>query len=152
MFSDDFSEGQTRDINEGFPSDSDPYAEHYDYLSDSDLEDEHSCSEDEGEGEESLEGGRVPTQRLEDAPAPTTFQTVVSDPPSSVEASAAQDNDRQTQAAPDCRPTLSNSNRKSNRDPKRMGKVAIIHDMGALTCVQCSPRQPILAPYSWSQL
>ena len=93
MFSDGFSEGQTRDINEGFPSDSDPYTEHYDYLSDSDLEDEYSCSEEEGEGEESLEGDRVP-QSLEDTPGPTTSQTVVSDPPSSAEANAAENNNR----------------------------------------------------------
>ena len=36
-----------RDISGEFPSDSDPYTEHYDYLSDSDLEDGSSCSEDE---------------------------------------------------------------------------------------------------------
>ena len=47
MFSDGFSEGQTRDIDGEFPSDSHPYTEHYDYLSDSDLEDELSCSEEE---------------------------------------------------------------------------------------------------------
>ena len=36
-----------RDINEGFPSDSIPHTEYYDYQSDSDLEDELS---EEGEG------------------------------------------------------------------------------------------------------
>ena len=36
-----------RDIEGEFPSDSHPYTEHYDYLSDSDLEDEPSCSEEE---------------------------------------------------------------------------------------------------------
>ncbi|KAF9779832.1 hypothetical protein BJ322DRAFT_1167035 [Thelephora terrestris] len=37
-----FSEGRTKDINGGFPpgADSFPYTDHYDYLSDSDLEDE----------------------------------------------------------------------------------------------------------------
>ena len=40
MFSNEFLEGQIRDINEGFPPDSLPYAESYDYLSDSDLEDD----------------------------------------------------------------------------------------------------------------
>ena len=53
MFSDAFSEGQSRDINEGFPSDSST-TEVYDYLSDSDLEDESSCSEEEDA--ESAEG------------------------------------------------------------------------------------------------
>jgi len=47
VFSDGFSEGQTRDIDEEFPSDSHPYTEYYDYLSDSDLEDESSYSEEE---------------------------------------------------------------------------------------------------------
>ena len=45
MFSDGFSEGQLRDINEEFPSDSNPYTEYYDYLSDSDLEDGSSEEE-----------------------------------------------------------------------------------------------------------
>ena len=40
MFSNEFLEGQIRDINEGFPPDSLPYPESYDYLSDSDLEDD----------------------------------------------------------------------------------------------------------------
>ena len=47
MFSDGFSEGQIRDINEEFPSESHPYTEDYDYLSDSDLEDVSCCSEEE---------------------------------------------------------------------------------------------------------
>jgi len=47
VFSDGFSEGQTRDINGEFPTDSYPYTEHYDYLSDSDLEDGSCCSEEE---------------------------------------------------------------------------------------------------------
>ena len=36
-----------RDINGEFPSDSHPYTEYYDYISDSDLEGGSSCSEDE---------------------------------------------------------------------------------------------------------
>ena len=40
MLSDGFSEGQTRNINDIFPSDLLPYTEDYDYLSDSDLEDD----------------------------------------------------------------------------------------------------------------
>ena len=85
MFSDSFSEGQERDINEGFPSDSDPYAENYDYQSDSDLEDEGP-----------LEGERDSTQRLEDEPDSTASQTVVSDLLSPVEMSEAQNCHRST--------------------------------------------------------
>ena len=40
MFSNGFSEGQIRDINDGFPADALPYTESYDHLSDSDLEDD----------------------------------------------------------------------------------------------------------------
>ena len=47
MFSDGASEGQIRDINGEFPSDSHPYTENYDYLSDSDLEDVSYYSEEE---------------------------------------------------------------------------------------------------------
>ena len=55
VFSDGFSEGRTRNIDEGFPSNSDPYADDYDYLSDSDLEDESPFpTGNEGDGLESL--------------------------------------------------------------------------------------------------
>ena len=94
MFSDSFSEGQTRDINEGFPLDFSPYTEHYDYLSDSDLEDEPSYSEEEDR--ESLEDERESEQGLGDAP---DHQTVTSDPPSPAEAGAAQNDDRSTSFA-----------------------------------------------------
>ena len=47
MFSEGFSEGQTRDINGEFPSDSLPYTDDYEYLSDSDLEDAPFYSEEE---------------------------------------------------------------------------------------------------------
>lgn len=43
MFSTGSTEGQLRDIDEGFPSDSLHYTESYDYLSDSDLEDDESA-------------------------------------------------------------------------------------------------------------
>jgi len=94
VFSDSFSEGQERDINERFPSDSGPYAEHYDYQSDSDLEDEFSCSGEEDE--DSLEGEHNSQERLEGAPDPETSQTVASDLPSLVETSEAQNGRRST--------------------------------------------------------
>lgn len=45
MFSDGYSEGRLKDIDESFPPDSLPFTEDYDYLSDSDLEDEESEQE-----------------------------------------------------------------------------------------------------------
>lgn len=55
VFSDRFSEGQARNINDGFPSDSLPHTEDYDYLSDSDLEDESFCS-----GEDETNAPQIP--------------------------------------------------------------------------------------------
>ena len=74
MFSDGFSEGQTRNINEGFPSDTHPYTESYDYLSDSDLEDDESeepfddndsDSKDPAEASKNLQPGRQDTGKVE---------------------------------------------------------------------------------------
>jgi len=91
VFSDGFSEGQTTDISGGFPSDSSPYAEQYDYLSDSDLEDADESSLSEGEDEEPPEGEPKSKQGLGDAPT--------SDPPSPAETSKAQSDNRSTSFA-----------------------------------------------------
>ena len=57
VFSGGFSEVQLRDIDGGFPPDSHPYTEDYDYFSDSDLEDEPYCSgKDEEEPHEDNSG------------------------------------------------------------------------------------------------
>jgi len=76
VLSDAFSEGQTRDINGDFPSDSHPYTDYYDYLSDSDLEDECSSSEEEYEGppEDDLELPRSPQDSDSQAPPTTTSE------------------------------------------------------------------------------
>ena len=85
MFSDGFSEGQTRDINEGFPSDTHPYTESYDYLSDSDLEDDESeepyddndsDSKDPAEASENPQPGRQGVGKIEshDASALNAFK------------------------------------------------------------------------------
>ena len=94
MFSDTFSEGQTRDINGGFPPDSHPYTEEYDYLSDSDLEDRSSWSDEEDEEP----SNRDSQQRHEDTSDQGTSRTIIPDKPlpdpSSVEISEVQNNDR----------------------------------------------------------
>ena len=73
MFSDAFSEAQSRDINGEFPSDSST-TEVYDYLSDSDLEDE--CSRSEAEYAGSTEGSNpeIPIPQAQD-PGPQTPTT-----------------------------------------------------------------------------
>ena len=150
VFSDAFSEGQTRDINEGFPSDSHLYTEDYDYLSDSDLEDESSHSEGDEEPPETRHNSR---QSPKDGPAadPRTPETVVPDPlprhPSSVEICEARTNDRSTSFTVGYSCILVNFCRRSDGCLARMGKVAIIRDMGAVTCAQYDFRQPIPAPY-----
>jgi hypothetical protein len=142
VFSDAFSEGQTRDINLGFPSDSHPYTEYYDYLSDSDLEDGSSCSDEEDE-EPREDDDDSSQKKPEGAPDPQTSQTIVSDGPpphpSSTETSEAQNNDRSTSFPVDRFRILVNPSHRLNDDLQRTGKVAIIRDMGAVTCVQHSP-------------
>ena len=95
VFSDGYSEGQLRDIGGGFPPDSDPYIEDYDYLSDSDLEDGSSHSEDE----EGLQDGSGSWQQgLDGARDPESPQAIVpNNPPSRpllVETTEVQNNDR----------------------------------------------------------
>ena len=141
MLSDAFSEGQTRDITGGFPSDSHPYTDDYDYLSDSDLEDESPCFE-EGPQEEDGDGDCHSQQRFEHTPDPKTSQTIVHDNPSPNlpldEMSETQQNDRSTSSPVGDSSILVDSTHRSNDDPTRMGKVAIIRDMGAVTCVEYS--------------
>ena len=80
MFSDGFSEGQTRDIDGGFPSDSYPYTDDYDYLSDSDLEDVPSFSEEEDEEPPKDDGPKLPSSsRGSESRVP--LATLFEDPP-----------------------------------------------------------------------
>ena len=80
----------------GFPLDSDPYTEDYDYLSDSDLEDGSSHSKEDEEG---LQDGRGSWQQgLDGAGDPESPQaTAPNNPPSRpllVETTEVQNNDR----------------------------------------------------------
>jgi len=128
-----------RNINGDFPSDSHPHTEHYDYLSDSDLEDD--CSEEE-DGEPPEGDGRNLQRGLEDAPDSQSSQTIVLDNPlirpSSVEAREAQDDNRSAPLIAEHLYILTNPNHRPNDNLTRMGKVAIIHDVAAVTCAQCS--------------
>jgi hypothetical protein len=65
VFSEGFSEGQMRDM--ALPSDAFPHTEDYGYLSDSDLEDEPPCSEDE---DQPHEGDGTGGPLREDEPQP----------------------------------------------------------------------------------
>ena len=124
-----FSEGQTSDIDGSFPTDSRPFTEDYDYLSDSDLEDEFSCS-----GEEHDRNSR---KGLEDAPDPKASQTLDNPPPnlSLVEVGGTQNNERSTSFPGGLSHIFVNSNHRPNDNPARTGKVVIIPDVGAVTCV-----------------
>ena len=83
-------EGQTRNIDEGFPSGSSPYTDYYDYLSDSDLEDEISPSEEEEENAE--DGGRVLPRSTRDSDAAASTTTSGDPPLPSRNMSEARDN------------------------------------------------------------
>ena len=92
MFSDGFSEGQARDINGEFPSESHPYTEDYDYLSDSDLEDGSCCSE-ELEYTEAEDPELASSPQDPDSQVPST--TPLDHPPqSSADASEVQNDER----------------------------------------------------------
>jgi hypothetical protein len=97
VFSDGFSEGQLRDINRGFPSDSLPYTDDYDYLSDSDLEDESSHSGKEEEELQDVSGGGM-RQGLDGGGDSQSPQTITSNNPSScpssVETTEVRNGDR----------------------------------------------------------
>ena len=98
MFSDAFSEGQSRDISKGFPTGSST-TEVYDYMSDSDLEDECSCSEEEDA--ESTEGDNPELSVSPRAQylGPYTLTTAPSEQ-SLTDASEAQDGNRLASAPP----------------------------------------------------
>jgi hypothetical protein len=69
VFSDGFLEGQARNLNEDFPSESRPYTEDYDYLSDSDLEDD----------DDDPENLPCPSQHKDDRPsAQTSIEPLIS--------------------------------------------------------------------------
>ena len=85
-----------RDIDGGFPTDSSPYTEEYDYLSDSDLEDGSSCSEvDEEEPPKDSAGD--PQERIEDADSAKPLPVALASPPpcsSTVEITDSQEDNR----------------------------------------------------------
>ena len=100
MFSDGFSEGQARDINGDFPSESHPYTEDYDYLSDSDLEDGSCCSEEEyAEAPENGDPELSSSPQDPDSQVPST--TPLDHPPqSSADASEVQNDERSAPTSP----------------------------------------------------
>jgi len=94
VFSDGFSEGQTRDINEEFPSDSHPYTEYYDYLSDSDLEDGSSCSEDEYAEAPESDDLELPSSPWDPDPQMPSTTPLDHPPQSSTDVSEVQNDER----------------------------------------------------------
>lgn len=131
-----------RDIDEGFPLDSVPYTECYDYMSDSDLEDEFSCFEEDeekpdrsgGTGEPTRGDEPEPLQGLPDSDSqalPTTtpeslFQT-------SQKLRGVKDIHRLAPIPLNSPTILANFGCRPNNGSVRLGKVAIIRDMAAVT-------------------
>ena len=135
MFSDAFSEGQARNISGEFPSDSDPYTDHYDYLSDSDLEDGAFCSEEEyAEAPES----DVPSSSR-DLDSQVLSTTPPDHPPQlSTEAEKVQNDDRLALTSLGLSNVSDNLHFRPDNGSPRMGKVAVIRDMAAVTYVNPS--------------
>ena len=141
MLSDAFSEGQSRDINAEFPSESLPYTEVYDYLSDSDLEDEGSCSEEEyieapeSDNPESSSPSSQAQVQDPDLHEPSTAPSE-HPPQPSPETVEAEDDDRLASISLGPPTVLANLNSRVENGSPRMGKVAIIRDMAAVSYVK----------------
>ena len=78
MFSDGSPEGRIKDIDGEFPSGSHPYTEDYDYLTDSDLEDESPCPEEAYPGGPKSDGSEVSI--LQDSDSQVTSATTLEHP------------------------------------------------------------------------
>ena len=97
MFSDAFSEGQLRDISEEFPTGSS--TEVYDYLSDSDLEDECSYSEEEYAESTEEDGPEFPSSPQAQDSGPQTPTTQPLEQPLT-DGSEVQDDNRLASVSP----------------------------------------------------
>ena len=141
MFSDGFLEGQTRDINEGFPPDSIPHTEYYDYLSDSDLEDESSYSEEgeerpceDGDTEGHPNGDGFKLLWCPDSVSQVAQIITPESPPQVLRDLSGVEGDNRFAPILSNYPTfLVNFGRRSNKGLVRLGKVAIIRDIAAVT-------------------
>lgn len=133
VFSDRFSEGQTRDINGGFPSDTLPYTDSYDYLSDSDLEDESSSF---GESEEPSEGYKPGQPRDTQDPLSQVPLTTAPENPRQQDPGEDENHNKSVLNSLNLNPLPFRANSCNRRDngSARMGKVAFIRDMAAVTC------------------
>lgn len=84
-----------RDIDGGFPSDSRPYAEDYDYVSDSDLEDTWEDGEEPQEDSDGNSQRRPENVEVKQTHQPTVSNNSPSDP-SSIEEIKPQNDNRST--------------------------------------------------------
>ena len=124
MFSDGFSEGQIRNINGTFPSDSCPYTKDYGYLSDSDLE-----GDDESEVEQSPRNSDSRIHQIKAHEAPPQLSQNLDETEGGHQSALNSIKPSKLQAK---------LRRRSTSASLRMGKVAVIHDMAAVTYVTSS--------------
>ena len=134
--SDAFSEGQARDINGDFPSDSHPHTDYYDYLSDSDLEDEYSSSEEEYEEPSESDPELPRSPQDSDSQAPPTTECP---PHPSPDLTEVQSDHRLVLKPFEPTDIQTDLHRRPDNGLLRMGKVAVIRDMAAVTCVKLLP-------------
>jgi hypothetical protein len=136
-----------RDINEGFPPDSTPYTDYYGYLSDSDLEDEYSCSDEDDEEPREDRDAREPNTEEDEPKSPRgppnslsrvpTTTTLENPPQPSRGFDGVEDDHKLAPIFTYSYPTFpANFCRRFGNGSVRMGKVAIIHDMAEATYVK----------------
>jgi hypothetical protein len=131
VFSDGFSEGALKNLRDGFPSDEKPYTDFYEYLSDSDLdEDEGSADLEEEEGYTTSDDSPSDDTTI-DSPARETGGAVPDQGPVQVRGSSPLTIDKNdTEQAT---VTASDPGGCPGTTRIQLGKVAIIRDMAATT-------------------
>ena len=131
VFSDGFSEGALKNLRDGFPSDEKPYTDFYEYLSDSDLdEDEDSADLEEEEGYTTSDDSPSDDTTV-GSPARETGGAVSDQGPVEVRGSSPLTiNKNDTEQAT---LTASDPGGRPGTTHIQLGKVAIIRDMAATT-------------------
>ena len=121
VFSDRFSEGELKNLRDGFPPDEEPYTDYYEYLSDSDLDE----VEDYTEADESL------SDDTDTNPAHKPGLGVSDQEPSKAGGVSSLTTDRN--AAEQAAAAAGDPGGRPGTTHTQPGKVAIIRDMAATT-------------------
>jgi hypothetical protein len=122
VFSDRFSEGTLKNLRDGFPSDEEPHTDSYDYLSDSDLDEEEGDSEIDDPPNDAATMNNPAREKGVAVPDQEWAQT------RTISSSAIGRNDAEPATV-----TAEGSRVRPGTPHVQPGKVAIIRDMAATT-------------------